>query len=90
MRERHPERLLDVCMTVQLILCALAVLLHVQELASLQTEAISAVEARNVAHIGFHDLSGVSIGALMGMMECKLSQVQISAEFCCLRQDERD
>ena len=51
---------------------------------------MSAIEARNVAQIGFYDCSNVNIGALMGMMECKLSQVQISAEFCCLRQDERD
>ena len=58
---------------------------------------MSAIEARNVSQIGFYDCSGVNIGALMGMMECKLSQVQmvqIGAEFCSLRrgaqQDERD
>ena len=76
-RERERERALVAFMTVQLILWPLAVLLHVQELTRLQTEAISAVEARNVAQIGFYDCSGVNIGALLGVMECELSQVKL-------------
>ena len=54
---------------------------------------MSVIEARNVAQIGFFDCSGGSIGAVLGMMECELSQVQ-SAGFCSLRQgaqlEERD
>ena len=46
---------------------------------------MSAIEARNVAQIGFYDCSSVSIGALMGMMECELSQLQRGAEFHCFR-----
>ena len=81
-------------MNVQLILWPLAVLLHVQELTRLQTEAMSAIEARNVSQIGFYDCSSVSIGALMGMMECELSQLQRGVEFRPFQrgaqEDERD
>ena len=47
------------------------VILHVQELARLRAEAISAIEARNIGYVGFYDCSGASMGAIMGMMECK-------------------
>ena len=47
-------------------------ILHVQELTRLRTEAMSAIEARNVSNVGFYDCSGASIGAIMGMMECEL------------------
>ena len=55
---------------------------------------MSAIEARNISQIGFYDCSSVSIGALMGMMECELSQLQRGAQFRSFRggawEDERD
>ena len=50
-------------------LSAPQVIFHVQELARLGAEAMSAIEARNVSNVGFYDCSGASIGAIMGMME---------------------
>ena len=48
------------------------VLLYDQELTRLKIEALSAMEARNIAKIVFFDFSGASVGQIFGVMDCEL------------------